>query len=139
MLKWIQEKSRYYYIKSIGYEMRIVLLLLFIVLQAEAIITIAPIVIGKKVGFTGLIEGSLETKRGNTQKEEYKLGIKAQYDNNESYLIFTDLIVVYGEASGERNTNKTYAHIRYIYKLTNAWNPETYFQSETNEFTSVDC
>ena len=94
--------------------------------------------IGKKPGISGTIKGALQTKRGNTDKDEYSLGIKVQYDNNTSYLIFSDLIGVYGEASGERNTNKTYFHTRFIHKFVTTLDYELFLQSETNEFTSVD-
>jgi hypothetical protein len=104
----------------------------------EAVITIRPVVIGKKPGFSGTLEGSLQTKRGNTEKDEYMLGVKAQYDNNSTYVTFIDLIGVYGEASGERNTNKTYLHTRYIHSLVGGFNYEVFLQSETNEFTSID-
>ena len=118
--------------------MKIFILLLFITSYLNAIITIAPIELGKKPGTTGKVEGSFQTKRGNTEKDEYSLGLKLQYDNNASYVIFTDIIGVYGEASGERNTNKTYLHTRFIHNLYKHLDYEVYLQSETNEFTSVD-
>ncbi len=118
--------------------MRLFISFILLVTYLEAIITIKPVVIGEKAGFSGNVEGSFQTKRGNTEKDEYRLGVKAQYDNNQSYVTFIDLIGVYGEASGERNTNKTYLHTRFIHTLQGALNYELFFQSETNEFTSVD-
>ena len=65
---------------------------------------------------------------------------RAQYDNNSSYLIWGDLVFDYGEASGETNTNKSYAHIRLIHTFLDIkeLNYEAFFQSETNEFTKVE-
>ena len=118
--------------------MKVLLLVIFIFSFAEAIITVKPTQIGKKPGISGSIEGSLETKRGNTEKDEYSLGLKLQYDNNKTYTIFTNIIGVYGKASDVRNTNKTYAHARFIHTLYGDFNYELYLQSETNEFTSID-
>jgi len=118
--------------------MKTLFILLIISSYLEAIITITPMEIGKKPGWSGTIKGALQTKRGNTDKDEYSLGVKVQYDNNSSYLIFTDVIGVYGEASGERNTNKTYFHTRYIHKFYENLDYELFIQSETNEFTSVE-
>jgi putative salt-induced outer membrane protein YdiY len=124
--------------KKLRIEMKFFLLCIFLVSYLEAIITIKPVVIGAKPGTSGTVEGSFQTKRGNTEKDEYTLGIKAQYDNNRSYVTFIDLIGVYGEASGVRNTNKTYLHTRFIHKFIANLNYELFFQSETNEFTSVE-
>lgn len=107
--------------------------------MANAIITIVPVELGKKPGFSGKLSGSFETKRGNTEKNEYNAGLRLQYDNNESYVFWSDFIGSYGEASGETNTNKTYAHLRYIHSLYEKsidW--EAFVQSETNEFTKVE-
>ncbi len=106
---------------------------------ANAIITIVPVELGDKPGFSGSLGGSFETKRGNTEKEEYNAGLKLRYDNNESYTIWSDFIGSYGKASGVENTNKTYAHIRFVHSLyENNLDGELFVQSETNEFTSID-
>jgi len=118
--------------------MKIVFFLLLYILSLEAIITIAPVKLGEKPGFSGVVEGSFQTKRGNTEKDEYTAGLKMQYDNNESYLIWSDVIGTYGEANGVRNTNKTYAHIRFVHDITHGIDWETFIQSETNEFTKVE-
>ncbi len=119
--------------------MRIFLLLLCMLTLSEAIVTVKPRAIGSKPGFSGRIEGSFQTKRGNTEKDEYSLGVKVQYDNNTTYTTFLTLTGVYGKANGVKNTNKTYAHARYIHTLYGEhWAYEIYLQSEMNEFTSVD-
>ncbi len=118
--------------------MKIIFLILGYVMALQAIITIAPAKLGKKPGISGTLEGSFQTKRGNTDKDEYSAGLRLQYDNNASYLVWSDFIGVYGEANGERNTNKTYAHVRLVHDMIEYINWELFVQSETNEFTSVD-
>jgi len=118
--------------------MRFFLLLILFLSTAEAIITIAPVDIGQKPGTSGMVKGSFETKRGNTDVDNYSAGLRVQYDNNKSYVLWSDFTFSYGMSSGVTNTNKTYAHIRYIHKLYKKsvdW--EVFVQSETNEFTKV--
>ena len=115
------------------------LLLLFLSINLFAVITIAPTEIGKEAGFSGAFKGSFETKRGNSDVDNYSAGLKTQYDNNSSYVIWSDIVFDYGKASGETNTNKTYAHLRFIHSLTDnkSINYELFGQVETNYFTEV--
>ena len=64
-----------------------------------------------------MIKGSFETKRGNSDVDSYSAGLRLQYDSNASYLIWSDFTFAYGKSSGVANTNKTYAHLRYIHRL----------------------
>jgi len=120
--------------------MKLLVIFIFSVVNLFAIITIAPVNIGDKPGFSGILKGSLETKRGNSDVDNYSAGLRAQYDNNSSYVIWSDFVFAYGKASGETNTNKTYAHVRFVHTLldSNSINYETFVQSETNEFTKVE-
>ena len=111
---------------------------LLFVATAQAIVTIAPADIGDKPGVSGILKGSFETQRGNSDVESYNSGLRVQYDNNKSYLIWSDLTFAYGKSSGKTNTNKKYAHIRYIhhlYEKTVDW--EAFLQAQTNEFTNT--
>jgi len=119
--------------------MKFVLLFLISFVSLEAVVSISPVNIGDKPGFSGTLSGSFETKRGNTDKDDYTAGVRVEYDNNSSYLVWADMSFSYGEASGETNTNKTFAHIRYIHRLYKElldW--ESFVQSEGNEFTLVE-
>jgi hypothetical protein len=101
-------------------------------------VTISPVNIGDKPGSSGMFKGSFETQRGNSDVDNYSAGLRFQYDNNVSYILWSDFVFSYGKSSGVTNTNKTYAHVRYIHKLYKKsidW--ESYLQSETNEFTKV--
>jgi len=119
--------------------MKLIIIFILSVINLFAIITIAPVNIGEKPGFSGELKGSFETKRGNTDVDNYSAGLRAQYDNNSSYVVWSDFVFSYGEASGETNTNKTYAHIRFVHKFLDfdVLNYEAFVQSATNEFTNV--
>ena len=118
--------------------MKLLLLLVFMISFAHAIITIAPVEIGAKPGLSGKLSASLQTKRGNTDKDEYSGGLRIQYDSNTTYLFWGDIIGSYGEASGSTNTNKFYTHLRYLNKLNkDSLTAEVFVQSEGNEFTNV--
>jgi len=118
--------------------MKYLWLVLFISAPLFAIITIAPVEVGKKKGFSGLLKGSFETKRGNSDVDNYSAGLRARYDK-EDYVLWSDFIFSYGKASGEVNTNKTYVHLRYIHTIKDVkpLNYEFFAQSETNDFTKV--
>lgn len=118
--------------------MKLLFLFLLCIAPVFAIITIAPVDVGKKEGFSGILKGSFETKRGNSDVDNYSAGLRARYDTKE-YALWSDFIFSYGKASGELNTNKTYAHIRYIHTIEDIkpLNYELFIQSETNDFTKV--
>ena len=120
--------------------MKLVVVFILSVVNLFAIITISPVNIGDKPGVSGILKGSFETKRGNSDVDNYSAGLRAQYDNNSSYVLWSDLIFSYGKASGKTNTNKTYAHLRLVHTLLDidSVNYETFVQSETNEFTKVE-
>jgi putative salt-induced outer membrane protein YdiY len=109
-----------------------------VVVQLYGVISIAPVDIGEKPGLSGGFNGSFDTQRGNTDSDNYAAGLKISYDNNRSYLMWGELSFAYGEASGTKNANKTYAHLRYIHVLEKKLDSELFVQSQSNEFTRVD-
>ncbi|WP_457749382.1 DUF481 domain-containing protein [Sulfurimonas sp.] len=118
--------------------MKFLIILLLSIVSAQAVIYIAPVDIGDKPGFSGSLKGSFQTKRGNTNSDEYSAGSRFQYDNNKSYVLWTDIAFSYAKASGTANTNKTYVHVRYIhsfYKKHLNW--EAFVQSQTDKFTKI--
>jgi putative salt-induced outer membrane protein YdiY len=119
--------------------MRFLFLVLVCFSISHSLVTITPVDLGSKPGFSGKVEASFDTKRGNTDKDEYKAGFRIQYDNNKTYLIWVDFTGSYGEASGVKNTNKTYAHLRYIHSWQKNIDWEIYLQSEANEFTMTEA
>lgn len=119
--------------------MRFIIVLFAFVSSVYAVVTVAPVEIGSKPGIGGVVEASLETARGNTDKDEFKGGVKVQYDNNNSYVAWIAANINYAEAESVKNTNKTYLHLRYIHTYYGQKNTnyELFAQSQTNEFTKV--
>ena len=118
--------------------MKYLIFLLFNVVQLCALVSISPVEIGDNPGFSGIVNGAFDTKRGNTDSDNYTAGMKLSYDNNQSYLMWGELNFTYGEANNVKNANKTYSHIRYIHKLEKNLDWEAFVQSQSNEFTKVD-
>jgi len=118
--------------------MKFFILLIMSVMSAQAIITIAPVDIGAKPGLSGSVKGSFVTKRGNTDSDEYSAGSRVAYDNNKTYVLWGDIAFSYAKASGQTNTNKTYAHLRYIHTFYEKdLNAEAFVQSQTDKFTKI--
>ena len=119
--------------------MKYLLFLIFIsITQLNALVSISPVEIGDNPGYTGVVNGAFDTKRGNTDSDNYTAGIKLSYDNNQSYLMWGEFNFTYGEANNIKNANKTYSHIRYIHTLEKNLDWEAFVQSQSNEFTKVD-
>jgi hypothetical protein len=116
------------------------LLLCLLSTSLFALVSIAPVDIGSKPGLSGNISGSLNSKSGNTQKDEYSLGMRLQYDEGVDYLTWGEFTYDYGESKGTKNEDKTYAHLRYIHTLTpnGDWSWELFLQSEQDRFKDIN-
>lgn len=119
--------------------MRFFLLLISLFSLSFGVVSIAPVEIGETPGISGQANASFQTQRGNTESDAYSGGVKLQYDDNASYVTWGELSVNYAEASGVKNSNDTYAHLRYIHTFNDIKNInwEVFTQSETNQFTSI--
>lgn len=103
-----------------------------------ALVSIAPVDIGSKPGFSGNVSGSLSSKSGNTEKDDYSLGLRAQYDQATDYIMWGILTYDSGTANGVTNEDKTYAHVRYIHALyDNDWCSEVFVQTERDQFRNI--
>lgn len=121
--------------------MRILLILsFFISTSLFALVSIAPVDIGSNPGLSGNVSGSLSSKSGNTQKDEYSLGMRVQYDQGYDYLAWGIFTYDYGKSNGTKNEDKTYAHLRYIHALeqNGAWTWELFLQSEQDKFKDIN-
>lgn len=118
--------------------MKHLVLFLFLIINLYAIVSVSPIDIGEKPGFTGILKGSFETKRGNTDSDNYSAGLRVSYDNNKSYVMWGEVSFTYGEAQGSKNANQTYEHLRYIERLKKNLDWEAFVQLESNEFTQIN-
>lgn len=114
---------------------------LFISTSLSALVTIAPVDIGSKPGFSGNISGSLSSKSGNTQKDDYSLGVLLQYDQGSDYVVWGTLTYDYGTSNGTKNEDKTYAHVRYIHALDERqeWTGECFVQTEQDKFKDINA
>lgn len=106
----------------------------------SALVTIAPVDIGSKPGISGNVSGSLSSKSGNTQKDDYSLGVLLQYDQGTEYVVWGTMTYDYGKSNGTKNEDKTYAHIRYIHALDERkeWTGEFFVQTEQDKFKDIN-
>lgn len=119
--------------------MKYFIAILIITSELLALVSIKPVEIGEKAGVSGGVELGLETKRGNTHKDSYKASIKVMYDSNESYLTWAQMSGEYGEANDVEDTNKIYAHLRYIHKLTDEnIRYEAFVQTQEDKFKAIN-
>ncbi len=103
-----------------------------------ALVSIAPVDVGSKPGFGGNVSGSLASKSGNTDKNEYSLGVRFQYDEGDDYLAWGVVTYDYGESAGTKNEDRLYAHVRGIAALEgNDWCGEVFVQSERDDFRDI--
>lgn len=116
--------------------MKSLIILLIISTQTLlALVSIAPVEIGEDPGLHGKLGISLETKRGNTEKDNYKASFRASYDSNASYVTWAEFSGEYGESSQIEDTNKLYSHARYIHKVTEeVVRAEAFAQLQTDKF-----
>lgn len=96
----------------------VVLFLIILNQYLLAIVSKAPVEIGDKAGLHANVALSFETKRGNTHKDNYKASIKVSYDDNSSFVTWSELSGEYGEVNEVQDTNKLYLHLRHIHAIT---------------------
>jgi putative salt-induced outer membrane protein YdiY len=121
--------------------MKKILVIVFLTTQyLFALITITPVDIGEKPGVSGKIEAGLETKRGNTEKDNYKASARINYDNNSSYVIWGEFSSEYGESTYVKDTNKAFSHIRFIGSLADNKDLvyELFAQLQSDEFRQIN-
>ena len=119
--------------------MKKLLLLLIFITEVFGLVSIKPVEIGEKTGFSGDLEIGLETKRGNTDKDGYKGAFKVMYDSNASYLTWLEVSGEYGEANDVEDTNNIYMHLRYIHKMTDdAIRYEGFLQTQEDKFRAIE-
>ena len=116
--------------------MKSLLTLLIITTQTLfALTSVAPVEIGDDAGLHGKLGVSLETKRGNTDKDNYKASLRVTYDNNISYVTWAEISGEYGKSNTVEDTNKLYSHIRYIHKVTDeVVRAECFGQIQTDKY-----
>ncbi len=112
-----------------------ILLFLLLTQTLFALVSVIPVDIGDDVGLHGKLGISLETKRGNTEKDNYKTSLRATYDSNASYVTWMELSGEYRQTNGVEDTNKLYSHVRYIHKITKqTLRAEAFVQIQTDKY-----
>ncbi len=115
------------------------LLTLLLLSPLFALVSIAPVDIGSKPGISGNVSGSFSSKSGNTEKDEYSLGLRLQYDEGNDYLFWGTATYDYGKSQDTKNEDKTYAHFRYIREMqTEDWCGEAFVQTQQDEFKDIN-
>ncbi|MBD3824115.1 MAG: DUF481 domain-containing protein [Epsilonproteobacteria bacterium] len=108
-------------------------------IQLFALVSVAPVEIGQKPGLHGDVSIALDTKKGNTDKENYAGATKVVYDSNASYVAWAQLSGEYGESNNIEDTNKLYFHARYIEAITPTtlrW--EGFLQLQEDKFKRIN-
>lgn len=128
------------YILLKGLSLRLFLLPFFISTSLSAVVSIAPVDIGSKPGISGSLSGSLSSKSGNTEKDEYSLGFLLQYDQGTDYVTWGKFTYDYGKSNGTKNEDKIYAHVRYIHSIDEPkeWVSEFFVQTEQDKFKDIN-
>ncbi|UFS62448.1 DUF481 domain-containing protein [Sulfurimonas sp. HSL-3221] len=113
--------------------------LLLLSVQLFAIVAIKPREVGEKPGLSGELSGAFETKRGNTEKDNYSGSLQLQFDSNTTYVLWGVVRGEYGEASGVKDTDNLFAHLRYIRNIAGAdIAAEGFGQMEKDAFKSIE-
>ncbi len=104
-----------------------------------ALVTITPVEIGEKAGISGKAEVGLETKRGNTDKDNYKASLRVTYDEAIDYVAWGEISGEYGKSNGVEDTNKLFLHLRYIHTLTDNQDLryELFMQVQSDDFKQI--
>lgn len=114
------------------------LLALIVSANANAIVSMESIHTGApKEGFSGQLELSINGSSGNTDKQEYSLGARAQWheDTITNYLIASGS---YGESNDVKNSDKSFIHARHMRERSSLLTLEGFAQAEQNEFARLE-
>ncbi|MBU1657499.1 DUF481 domain-containing protein [bacterium] len=118
--------------------MKLLALLLISITSLFALVSIAPVEIGDKPGTHGVGAVSLESKRGNTDKNNYKASVRITYDDNVSAVTWGEVSGEYGDTNYQKNTDNLYAHVRHITKIDDKNLRAEYFgQIQNDEFKLI--
>ena len=103
-----------------------------------AIVDIAPVEVGENPGISGHLAAAFAQKTGNTEKDEYDLDGKVQYDTNGSSIFFIQGSYERTEAGDAKIEDQKFAHGRYLYKLHQRLYAEAFVQYRQNIFKGID-
>jgi hypothetical protein len=112
-------------------------LLLFIATPLFAVVIIAPQEVGQNPGISGNIGASLQNVSGNTQKQEYLVSGKIQYDNNTTFVTFLQGDYQRLKSKGNLSQDNNFIHYRFLYKFTAPLYAEAFLQRKMDYFQDI--
>ena len=120
------------------YLYRILLALCCIIsFPANAIVNLESLHFEKqKNGFEGMVNLSLNGSTGNTENNRTKFdaGLRLTNDQTNNYLLMS---YEYGESFGQKNSDKSFIHLRHINKTESIADWEVFTQAESNTFSRL--
>lgn len=119
--------------------MRFLLFLLLYIIHLFAVIDVATVDFEEnKEGFSGSLYGSLEQKRGSTDKDEIEMGGRIQYDTKGT-VTWLQGEIEKDESRGVSTDDNSFIHLRHIHQLyTPDWATEYLAQEKTDAFKNID-
>ena len=106
--------------------------------SAHAIVNMESLHTGEpKPGFSGQVELSAKSSKGNSESQEYSLGTRLQHhhDTITNYLLLSGS---YGESNGEKFRDKSFMHARHMRGLNHWLTAEAYGQLESDTFARLE-
>ena len=106
--------------------------------SAQAIVSMENLHTGTpKEGFSGNVELALSKSTGNTDKEDYVLGVRVQHHKEKitNYLLLRG---AYGESAGVKSTENSFLHARHIHQYRSRLALEGYVQAEQDTFARLE-
>ena len=101
-----------------------------------AIVSIKPVEVDKQKDTVLALGLGYKQLSGNTQKQEINLDTMIQ-KHFDSLVLYFNTTYDYAHANDIRNQNKTFTHLRGIYKLNTYNAVELFSQLQSNEFRSI--
>jgi len=119
--------------------MRFFLFLFLYIINVFAVVDVATIDFEENPeGFSGSLYGSLEKKRGSTDKDELALGGRIQYDTKET-VTWLQGEIEKDESRGQKTDDNSFIHLRHIHQLYSPeWALEAYVQEKQDAFKDLD-
>ncbi len=106
--------------------------------SAHAIVNMEGLHTGEPAqGFSGQVELSAKSSRGNSDSQEYSLGTRLQHHAGgiTNYLLLSGS---YGESNGVKYSEKGFVHGRHMREMNSWLTAEVYAQAESDTFARLE-
>ncbi len=124
--------------------MKLLIILLINITSLLALVSVAPVDIGDRPGTHVIGSVSLESKRGNTDRNNYQASARVTYDDAQDYVVWGEVAGEYGQSRHQKDTDNLYAHLRYISAIdllpiySNNLRAEYFGQIQRDEFKLIE-